>query len=312
VNGGDFHSLYAAATHVFVVKDGVLGWLQPDYEFIPIHGGMGSNPVSFVQVGPDVYFSSASMSGVIRDDLTVDPWGSNDPGGTTWLSPVVNPTSTLFPVKGKVLKKPPLATALTYFSGRIYLAQERTLWATELYLYNYVDQTKNFKFFESNITAIGAVTDGVYVGTETGLYFMSGSYHEMKRVTLSSYGVLPGSMVTVPAELVNPKVELEDVAESRNALLFMTASGVVAGFDGGLTFNLTQTDVIFPNAQRAAAVFRRDAGVNSYVSVLDSGGSPSANTRIGDHIDGSIVRFANRPTVSIGIGLGDSVEAEIV
>ena len=81
-------------------------------------------------------------------------------------------------IKGKLLKPPPLATIITYFNGRIYLAVGNTVWFTELYLYDWVDSVKGFLPFENNVTVLTAVSDGLYVGTETAVWYLSGTGSE--------------------------------------------------------------------------------------------------------------------------------------
>jgi hypothetical protein len=312
VAGGNFHSLYSDETGlVLAVKDNTLGVIYDNYVFEPLLPSAGSDPLDYVRVGETVYFSSAVASGKIGSDLVVSRWGEQVAPGT-WLSPVVRPTSTLGMVKGKLISAPPMATALTYFNGRIYLANENVVWATELYLYDYVDKTKNFLQFESDITMLATVADGIYVGTKDAVWFLSGPFNEMKRIKLISYGALPRSAVDVPAELIKPQIEQDPQSPIRNAVMFMTNYGVCAGFDGGAIYNLTQAEVLLPTARTVAPMFRRQDGVNSYVAVTDCGGTPSANTRIGDYVDAEIVRFGNRVTVAASIGLGDHVEATIV
>ena len=185
-----------------------------------------------------------------------------------------------------------MATALTYYNGRIYMAHDRTVWATDLYLYNYVDKTRTFLQFESEVTMLGAVTNGIYVGTTTDVWFLSGSQlSELKRLPMMSYGALPGSAVSVPSELINPQLPGRQQTESKNALLFMSTSGLCVGLDSGMVYNLTQNQVLFPDAMSVAAMFRRQDGINQYVGVADSGGSPSSAARIGDYVDAEIRRF---------------------
>lgn len=288
---GDFHSLYSDATGlVLAVKDGALGIVRTNYSFEPLLPNAGPDPFDYVRVGDTIYFSSASTSGQIGPSFIVSRWGEQVSAGT-WLSPVVRPTETLGPVKGKLIGPPPLATALTYWNGRIYLANGDTLWATELYLYNYIDKTRTFFKFESDITMLATVTDGLYVGTHSNVWFLSGPLSEMRRIPIMSYGVLPRSSIEVPAELIKPQINQDPQSPIRNAVLFLTHTGLCAGFDNGVIYNLTQSEVIFPDAVTAAPMFRRQDGVNSYVAVMDSGGTPSANTRIGDYVDAEIRRF---------------------
>jgi hypothetical protein len=301
VGSGNYHSLYAAAGGiVYVVKDGTLGILNPDYSFIGMSSGIGPDPLAYQQVGPVVYFSSATNSGKISNG-TVSPWGESI--ADFWFSPVVNPLPDLPPTGGRLFGSPPLATVLAYYNGRIYLANRNILWATEMYLYNIVDKTRNFYQFESNINIIGVVTDGLYIGTDDAVYFLSGMFSEfktnigykggMKRIVVINTGAIPGSLVTLPSELVHPALQANLAApiDSKNAILFMTKSGLVCGLDGGNTFNLTQTKFLFPDMTAASALFRRQNGVNQYLSVANSGGTPAEAARFGDHLSAQLIRF---------------------
>lgn len=299
------HSVFSAILGTLAVINGQLSLIYPDYSTESLQPGanppaygdggfvigifIGSEPLAYVDLGDKVYYSSRTRAGVIdMTTKTVNAWGA-DAAERTWLSPVVNPTSTLSPIGGKLLAPPPLATDLAYLNGRIYLAHEKTLWATELYLYDYVDATKNFLPFESKITFVGAVTDGLYVGTTSAVWFLSGPLGQMKRVPLMAVPGIPGSLVALPEDLIRPELPPSDA--SKNAVMFMTGAGLCAGFDNGVCYNLTQTQVLFPEAVSVASMFRQQDGINQYVAVADSGGTPSANTRIGDYVDAEIRRF---------------------
>lgn len=287
-SAGNFHSIWTSSRGLYGVKNGVLGHILPDYTHIPIKSGITDDLLAYVEVGDTIYYSSATCSGkILRDDTHAD-WGTKTPENT-WLSPVVNPTATLERVGGKLIGPPPMATWLAYLNGRIYLANGSTLWATELYLYDYVDKTRNYFQFEAPITGIGNGTDGLYVGTETNVWYLTGPLAEMHRTLLMNYGMLPGSLISIPAELLKSETEGRD--QSKNANIFMTNWGVIAAFDGGVCNNLTQDTVLFPQATSVAPLFRRQDGVNQYVAVLNSGGTPSSTARIGDYVDAEIRRF---------------------
>jgi hypothetical protein len=293
---GNCHSLFRSSRGVFGVKDEHLILLNPDYTYTNIISVGGVDPLSFVELGPDIYFSSPQNSGIIRPNLTVSPWGEVVSPGF-WLSPIVDPTPYSQPVAGKLLGSPPMASAIAYFNGRIYMASRRTLWATELYLYGYVDKTRNHFLFESNITAIGTVTDGIYVGTENDCWFLSGrQLSELKRIQVLDYGVVKGTMCPAPGELINPTGPLGQPAIGKAAVLFMTQYGLIAGLDGGENYNLTQTEVLMPTAASGASLFRRQDGVNQYIGVLNSRGTPTTSARIGDYVDAEIIRFQGDPS----------------
>lgn len=284
---GNYHSLYkpSAQRHMYVVKDGNLGILYSDCTFNVLKSNVGTDRLAYVEVADKTYFSSATSSGVINPDHTVSPWGATTSEGM-WLSPIVNPTQTLNPIFGTVLKKPPLATALAYYNGRIYLAEGKTVWATELYLYDYVDKTKNWLQFESNVTMLASVADGFYVGTETDVWFLTGPLKEMRRLKVHPYRAVPGSAVSVPTAYIDTQR-----ISTRTAVMFLTDLGLCTGLDGGYVSGVTHDRVWFPKADSAAAMFRVQDGYTQYVGVTDSGGSPSSKARIGDYIDAEIRRF---------------------
>lgn len=287
VASGDFHSLYTSTVGLYGVKDGDFGAISTNYQFQTIKPNVGHDPLSYVELADDLYFVSENVSGVCDTRTnTVRAWGASSSDGT-WLSPVVNPTDYLTPIKGQLLGKPPLAQYMTYYNGRIYLASGRTIWATELYLYNYVDKTRNFIQFEDEITGIRAVSDGIYVGTDNGVWFLSGTFGQMARVRVSGYAMLPRSMVPVPPE----DVKKAPNNTSRRAVLMMTEWGICVGFDGGVMTELTEDRVYFPSALAVAPLVRKQDGVNQYVAVANSGGTPASNARIGDYVDAEIRRF---------------------
>ena len=289
---GWFHSLFAAHNGtVYVVKDQILHRLLPTYATVSLGVTIGHDPLAYVQVGDRVYFSSATVSGVIAPDDTVAAWGAVTSEGL-WLSPVVNPTSTLHATHGKLLGAPPMATTLAYHNGRIYLGHGSTVWATELYLYHYVDKTRTFLQFESEITLLVSVANGFFVGTAHAVWFLSGPFAEMRRELVLRAGAIPGSAVTLPADAVNPPQFRENgLSQTRPAVLFMTTDGICAGFDSGTCYNLTATHMAFPQAVRAAAMYRDTDGIGQYVAVTETGGTPTSTARIGDYVDAEIRRF---------------------
>lgn len=281
---GHFHSLFTGPLVTYGAKDGMLGIVNPDYSFVSLGVEVGTESrVAYVTVADNVYFSSGRVSGVIRANQSVAPWGEIG-GDLMWLSPVVNPTAGLTPIKGKLLGPPPMATSLGELNGRIYMGHERLLWATELYLPNKVDKMRNFMQFEDDITGIIAVNDGLYVGTRSKLWFLSGVF-PLKRDLAVPSGTIPGSMVEADPKIVEPQVQ------STSAVLILTDAGLICGLDGGVTVNLTQNAVQFPAAENAAALFRSQDGVRQYIVSQDSAGTPTSSARIGDFCDAEIRRF---------------------
>lgn len=286
---GDFHSLIDHGGRILVVKNGTLGLIDTKYNFTSIVD-VGPHPLAYVSVGTDLYFSSISVSGRIDGDLQHHEWGQIG-GAGEWLSPVVVPTPYLGQISGKLLGRPPVAEHLAIYNGRIYLALKNVLWHTELWLYDKVDVTRNFYTFESDITMLQGMEDGLYVGTEGGLSFLAGAATSgLKQTVLSRASVLPGTAVSVPGDLVHPDAQSRP-RRSDIGMVCMTTDGIFACFNGGEAHNLTLGKVAFPEAYSGAALFRAQDGVNSYVAVLDSEGSPATSrARIGAFVDAEIKR----------------------
>lgn len=287
---GDFHSVKTLTRGTLAVKDGSIGWVLPGYVFVPLQSGIGPAPVASLQIGEDVYFSSTTNAGVIHEDDTVEEWALSA-SATRWLSPAISPTSTAGAVSGKLISPPPMCSDMAVYNGRIYLAVGKILWATELYLYRFVDRTKGFVPFESEITMVAAVDDGIFVGTERGIFFLKGAFSSgMKLEKLTNAAAIPGFAAAVPGNKVIPQRYQGTVPES-TAVVFMSSEGICAGFNGGQLFNLTQEKLEFPEMSSAAVLYREQDGVNQVVAVADSGGSPTSTARIGDYVDAEIRRF---------------------
>lgn len=288
VDNASYHSLYKGQDRWLVVKDGSLGLLHPDYSFTAITTG-GPDRISYTEVGDITYFSSPVASGKIDADGAYSAWGADASAGT-WLSPVLTPTDTLGAIGGRLLGAPPMATDICYFRGRIYLAHGRTVWATELFLYDYVDKTKGYLHFEHDVTLLAPADDGLYVGTAGGLYFLNGVFGAgQKRDIVSDAAVIPGSGVMTPANRVDPQARQGPIPDA-GAIVMLTADGVCAALDGGRVFNLTQGRVVFPGILAARAMYREQDGMSSYVAVADSGGDPLNSARLGDYVDAEIIR----------------------
>lgn len=316
LDSGDYSNLFTSDDGTpYCMKDGALGYLQRDFTFVPLATGFPEPcpRMAWQQVGPWIYFSSRAFSGKVnRSTGDVVQWGASQP---LWFSPVVNPTPTLPPIRGRLYKAPPLAEFMTYFNGRIYLARSRQVWFTELYLYDWIDATKNVWNFEADVTMLGAVADGVYVGTEEGVWFVSRKWAwqahgiEAVRVRVLDFGVIPGSMVYIPAELANPpQVDMRADTPVKVAIAFLTKEGYCGAQDGGLVYNYSETKFVFPDAVSATAMFRRQQGLNQFVAILNSEGEPSANARIGDYADATLLTNAPWNVTQECVGLGDVLE----
>lgn len=305
---GRCRSVYTTGVgQTFAAIDGVLLLVNRDFSTTALLEGIADEPLSWSEVGFMLYASSRFNSFKIDlMSMTVLPWGrvqdhsyqpSLEPGPTDfWFSPVVspddNPDSALGPVAGQLLGAPPLAQAIVWFNGRIYLAAGPVLWATELFLYDLVDKNAGYRYYESDITGMVAVEDGIFVGTRQALYYVTGRYGEETRTVKEVAGVVPGSMVNVPGELVDPEGRrFPDLPRpTSKGMACLTNDGWVVGLKGGDTYNLTRNEFIFPRAVYAPTLFRQEDGMNTLVASAQSSGGPADTGRVSDYLEAKLIR----------------------
>lgn len=288
-NTSAHHSLFEGRSQTFVVRDGMLGPLAADYNHTPLVS-VGNDPLDYTEVGDTLYFASLTASGKIAAGA-VAPWGEIG-GGGVWQSPVIAPTDTMGAISGRFLSRPPTAQHIEAHNGRIYLADDKLIWITELYLYDKIDRTRGFIPVEASTTALFSLEAGLFVGTTQGLYMLSGTQARgMKLSMITPDAVVRGSAVRVPAE----HMRLGEQKPSGEAVVFLTSGGICAALDSGEVINVTRGKVEFPEAHLAAAMFREQDGIPQYVVAADSGGGPSTEkARIGDYVDAEIIRAADR------------------
>lgn len=124
------------------------------------------------------------------------------------------------------------------------------------------DLLANFFPFKGEITGLGSVESGLYVGTTEGVYYLNGHDPEqMVALEKVSYGVIPGTMVKADGRLVG---------EGANAtvLLWSSDRGFCAGFPGGEVVNLTERRVGTLTGAAGTAILRRANGQNHLLTVL--------------------------------------------
>lgn len=177
---------------------------------------------------------------------------------------------------------PPIGSGpFVFHQGSFYLVDGGILWVTEPHQLESVRLSSSYMQFEDEIVGLATVTDGVYVATAKGIFFLAGAFPAMQMLRVARYGA---SVVTE----VDPE-SLE--AESKAAVLFVTKRGLCAGYDGGVLVNLTDNSFHPPEAQTAVGFSRQQDGMNQYVGVLTHEGTPLSDARFGTYVSEEIRRF---------------------
>ncbi len=156
----------------------------------------------------------------------------------------------------------PVGTYTGFWRGRVLVAQNNVLWASRANA-PHLSDWRDFKQFPSRITAVQPVDDGVYVGTEKDLVFLSGTtWDQLAFVPTQRGPVVPGSGVTAPGY----RVKLGDGSGSGTAMLCIAGGEIVAGFGGGQTASLTGNRYK-STATEVCATFCEVNGIPQYLAI---------------------------------------------
>jgi hypothetical protein len=156
----------------------------------------------------------------------------------------------------------PVGGPIRFFAGRLWIALDSSLVYSEEY--HVMPRPTNFLGFGERVEDFGAVTDGLFVGTESRIYFIAGTNpKEMIPEEKASYGMIPGTLTTVDGRLLG---------EGIDGLVLMWASprGICAGLPGGTMLNLSERRVNSLTGEKGTSMFRQFGGQNHFITVLQS------------------------------------------
>ena len=207
----------------YAVLDDVLGEVLEDLSVRPLVALQSPGPVSWVALGDIVFWSNGVESGLIQ-------WGEARAWG-----------GRRFPVASEAARyvDPAAGQVLGAAFGRVWIGREDALhytagagaWAFEKAGVSGIP-------FPARITMIRPVDNGLYVGTEAGVFFLAGTDPTagmaMRRV--SSDAAIPGSDVLVRADDYGRFDPVPGV-------IWTAPRGICLGLPDGVVINLTKNRV---------------------------------------------------------------------
>ena len=241
---GSWHSLWSNGRIGYVVNELTLYEVGASGVLRSIKTDMAVGfPVSFLDVDGTIYWCNGVQNGKIVDGENKG-WAGNYPHPSTV----------------RIISDPPVGHLIEYHAGRIYIAQDNVVYFTEgAGLYDFVCMGDGYlPFFDSKIRMLRAVDDGLYVGTDAGVQFVSGmdpSKFQYRKVSDSA--PVMGTDVTVLANIINQQA-------NGYAAVWSATDGVYTGMSGGNADNITRKKLRLPAASRGAGLLYD----NKYVALL--------------------------------------------
>lgn len=200
------------------------------------------------------------------------------PIGVTSIT--ITPSSTLSTVMGSWGSYPyPACSHLEYHKGRIFGAVKNIVYFTSAMNYRQSSLASEFYVFESDVTMIKAVPDGLYIADSEATYWLSGGDKDepgkYAKQQVLPYPVTPGTAINIPNST--------DVA-------WFSTRGWCVGSAGGKAENRMEGNVV--PSQRyevGAAMFRENDSLRQLVSAVQ-GGADANSLRATDFVEAEVVR----------------------
>jgi hypothetical protein len=189
------------------------------------------------------------------------------------------------PLKSFNMFPAPKGDIIRYFKGRLWIAQGNVLWYSSPFSLGWFSLAHDFFQFEHEITELMPVEEGIWIGTEKGLNYLSGKEPEKMNLSLKE----PVSVVRNTGERVAGIYNGEETPVPGYQWLVTTDKGVFVCFNNGVAVNKTETNVAFPKADKGVSTFIKKDGINRYLTLLQEK-EPSNNTAATDIVTATVIR----------------------
>ena len=218
---GNFHS-YFEDDHL-VVKDSYICRIGIDFSTTQIVQLASSNRVSYARLGPRTYWCNGVEKGYIEGTTNYD-WDL----GTT-----ANPDEET------TFSAPPIGHFVAVLDRHIWVADDTGLYPSEPEEVDVFNLALGIPF-ETRITMLATVRDGLWVSDQRGIYFVGGlDPHEQTLVRVASYPVIEGAFAYVDAE----RLQMEGLGGAGRVVMFLTPKGLCVGGPQGFFLNRTLASI---------------------------------------------------------------------
>jgi hypothetical protein len=255
------HSAWSDGNRAFFVDNGYLKTLYAGAATI-INVVNQNLKMWYVKANDVVVYSNGETSGIYGGELTQ--------------------TSTYSPY---FKEETQIGICLEFYNGRLYHAIDNSVYCSDTYDIEHSDvRYKNVATFNSRVTMIRKVEDGLYIGTETNTYFLRGNDitgEGFELDILCDYGVVIGTDIATQSEYM-PQVQ-----GSGRVMLWLSTRGICSGQNGGKWMNHSVNVFSFPEHREGNALVRDFNGMRQYI--VTARGASAAYNKNNDAQTASII-----------------------
>lgn len=228
----------------------------------------GRGRVWYAEINDHVYFSNGHDGGVLTPALTVEPLGV----ASTPAPP--DPDSENLDERMFYQAMPP-GRYLTRYAGRLWLAVGDTVFYSQPLNYRQHDRRYDFITAPGYITAMGAVSDGLYISTSQEVFFVRGTDpREMEMMKCSDAAAILDSQISLPFDLLDVNALAVEGSQYQvsNAFAWLCRTGLAIGIPSGVVRILTADRARLPLYEYARTAFIARNGYYQVVSVTGDKG----------------------------------------
>lgn len=163
--------------------------------------------------------------------------------------------------------KPFSGNYLVSYKGRIWIANDQTVWFTDSASPHWLFLHQGYFTFDSAITLLAAAEDGLFIGTATQIWFLQGTQPNAMTLRLvSTYGAIAGSGLS---ELPIDAFTREGVPLGRCCTFLDTDGVFCVGRPGGQVQRVTANYYGAGNAGLATLIYWQHEGLHQVVAIIE-------------------------------------------
>jgi len=168
---------------------------------------------------------------------------------------------TAIPCDRLLMSPLPAWTAIDWYRAVLMIAVGDNVEWSQPFDYELRDQAMNYLHFGEPVEVIASLRDGFYVGTDSGIYWYTGSnMAELDMTQVADYGSIRGTKTHVNGAVVGNGESTERIP------IWSTQRGIVMGLPGGSLRNLHENKVDFPGGLQGTALYRNADRQNHYIT----------------------------------------------
>lgn len=218
------------------VSGKILYRMKPDYSFVSLRSDLTENArMRYFPVANRIYYTNEYEKGYIQSGQN-RAWEKGNytvPGDTR-----------------RTFSDPPNCHLIGWYSGRLLVAVNNAIYASEPSFYGVFDLFNNVRLVANKVTMLQPTPQGLWIGTSTQVLFYRGQkWRELRLEIKAEYGVFEGSDAWCPGE---------KRGTTGRSVIFTTPQGICAGGEDGSFINLTYNKLTFPSGRYASAAVAGD------------------------------------------------------